>query len=310
MTSDDSINATARNVDTRDLESRYQKRGPGELTTLKQLVADIMILGLTDPEAVEYINRRHPHNISLTYYKKMKGRLKEDSHLQEKINFHKKTGYIAAYFNALEDLRFTKNRLARALENKVEDPESDGREIAALGSAMDSVVKTFVAVSMGSPFLDMLIDDIIARKIPLSGDAVSEQAEQKQDDNDLINRAPIPHFIEKDVRKVEDTASSVLGATGGGRDSERVDDPSPQDSETLQGERDVPLDSFLPQSSLVVPKDEPTSGDENAGQAGENTESDGGRARGTGTGTDSKGHPLYGSGSDSSGEDSPERVFN
>ena len=218
-----------------------------ESDKIQQLISDTLILDLTDEVALQYINRRSPVFVSYEYYRPRKTKLKNNKDLYNVIANHKRVGYVAAYFDTINEVKFVKSLVIRALYNNVND-NADGKSIASLAMAVDKLEQTFIVLNTGSPFMEMIVDELVKNNTTNS--------------NNIEPKKSLILSKGKDFDYGDDIQGTISGVLDGNRPLERNDSESEGDGDQIR--KDVKEAKPNPPSSLLLPEDDDTSGAANA----------------------------------------------
>ena len=259
--------------------SRFSKY---EVDQIHQLISDTLILDLTDEVALQYINRRSTVYVSYEYYKPRKSKLKNNKDLYDVIANHKRVGYVAAYFDTINEIKFVKSLVIRALYNNVND-NADGKSIASLAMAVDKLEQTYVVLNTGSPFMEMIVDELVKNNTTNS--------------NNIEPKKSLILSKGKDFDYDDDIQGTISGVLDRNRPVERNDSESEGNVSEIQ--QNVKEAEPNPPSSLLLPEDDDTSGSTDAGTNGSVSDGDTSSTRRLSNGEDV----------DSTGVDTSEAIF-
>jgi hypothetical protein len=284
-------------------QKKQQRLSKYEADKLRQLISDTMILDLSDNVAIEYVNRRSPIAISLDRFRQLKSHTRNDHDLLRKIGNHRRIGYIEAYFDTIEEIRFIKALAIRALYNAVNDNQ-DSKGIAALTMALDKIEQTYIVLNTGSPFMEMLIEDLVSRN------NIPKLDQENNNNNNNTTISNISNLQNKIILSKEEggfgfnehvqrSINGILDRDGTISDD---DNESENDERQVSNNAEEQDTNANPSSSLILPENDDTSRTIDANATGEihnNADTDRNR----------KGSLSHGEDVDSAGVDTSEAIF-
>ena len=129
---------------------------------LQQLVKDCEILGLTEQESLEYIQKRFGKKISRSNYYSIKSNLKrnEEKMFKNRLDHHTKIKFVEDHFTRIDELSSLQKMLLKTLYEEMSKP-IDKRNligISKIASNINENITTLTVLSSGSPFFEFLIE--------------------------------------------------------------------------------------------------------------------------------------------------------
>jgi hypothetical protein len=129
---------------------------------LQQLVRDCEILGLSEQESLEYIQKRFGKEISRSNYYNIKSNLKkhEEEIFKNRLDHHSKIKFVEDHFTRIDEIEIVQKWLIKTLHEEVSKP-IDKRNltgISKIASNINANVTTLTVLSAGSPLFEFLIE--------------------------------------------------------------------------------------------------------------------------------------------------------
>jgi hypothetical protein len=129
---------------------------------LQQLVRDSEILGLTEQESLEYIQKRFGKQISRSNYYSIKSNLKknEEEIVRNRLDQHTKINFVLEHFNRIDELKNLQRMLLKAVYEEISKPIENRNliGISKIASNINSNITTLTVLSSGSPLFEFLIE--------------------------------------------------------------------------------------------------------------------------------------------------------
>lgn len=129
---------------------------------LQQLVRDCEILGLTEQESLEYIQKRFGKEISRSNYYNIKSNLKkkEETIVKNRLDHHSKIKFVEDHFTRIDELEIVQKWLLKTVYEEVSKPieKRNLTGISKIASNINANITTLTVLSSGSPLFEFLIE--------------------------------------------------------------------------------------------------------------------------------------------------------
>jgi hypothetical protein len=129
---------------------------------LQQLVRDCDIIGLTEVESLEYIEKRFGKKISRSNYYNIKSNLikNEEKIFKNRLDHHTKIKFVEDHFTRIDELSTLQKMLLKTLYEEMSKPIENRNliGISKIASNINSNITTLTVLSSGSPFFEFLIE--------------------------------------------------------------------------------------------------------------------------------------------------------
>lgn len=129
---------------------------------MQQLVRDCEILGLTEQESLQYIQKRFGKEISRSNYYNIKSNLKknEEEIFKKRLDHHTKIKFVEDHFTRIDELSSLQKMLLKTVYDEVSKPIENRNliGISKIASNINDITSTLTVLSSGSPLFEFLIE--------------------------------------------------------------------------------------------------------------------------------------------------------
>ena len=162
---------------------------------LQQLVRDCEILGLTEQESLEYIQKRFGREISRSNYYSIKSNLKKNVEqiFKNRLDHHTKIKFVEDHFTRIDELSTLQKMLLKTVYEELSKPIENRNliGISKLASNINENITTLTILSTGSPLFEFLIEKKVKEvKTSITNDNSISLSELK---NNSIPETKIPN---------------------------------------------------------------------------------------------------------------------
>lgn len=129
---------------------------------MQQLVRDCEILGLTEQESLEYIQKRFGKKISRSNYYSIKSNLKknEQTIFKNRLDHHTKIQFVEDHFTRIDELSALQKMLLKTVYEELSKPIEKRNliGISKIASNINDITSTLTVLSSGSPLFEFLLE--------------------------------------------------------------------------------------------------------------------------------------------------------
>jgi hypothetical protein len=129
---------------------------------LQQLVRDCEILGLTEQESLDYIQKRFGREISRSNYYSIKSNSKknEEEIFKNRLDHHTKIKFVEEHFTRIDEMTSLQKMLLKSIFEELSKPIENRNliGISKIASNINANVTTLTVLSAGSPLFEFLIE--------------------------------------------------------------------------------------------------------------------------------------------------------